>query len=41
MVVTPERVLWTGAAGKPSGIDWEQLGERVTETPVLERLRPE
>jgi len=41
LVVTPERALRTGAVGKPSGVDWERLGERVTEMPVLERLRPE
>jgi 5-formyltetrahydrofolate cyclo-ligase len=41
LVVTPERVGRTGAAGKPSGIDWERLGERVDDMPVLERLRPE
>jgi 5-formyltetrahydrofolate cyclo-ligase len=41
MVVTPERVGRTGAAGKPSGIDWAKLGERISEMPILERLRPE
>ena len=41
LVVTPERGVRTGAAGKPSGIDWERLGERVSEMPILERLRPE
>ncbi|AXG05645.1 5-formyltetrahydrofolate cyclo-ligase [Haloplanus rubicundus] len=41
LVVTPERGVRTGAAGKPSGIDWAKLGERVAEMPVLERLRSE
>jgi 5-formyltetrahydrofolate cyclo-ligase len=41
LVVTPERVVRTGAGAKPSGIDWERLGDRAAEMPVLERLRPE
>ncbi|WP_255197917.1 5-formyltetrahydrofolate cyclo-ligase [Halorarius litoreus] len=38
-VVTPERVVETGASAKPSGIDWGALGdEKRAEIPVLERL---
>ncbi|MFC4358095.1 5-formyltetrahydrofolate cyclo-ligase [Halobium salinum] len=41
LVVTPERTVETGAAGaRPTGVDWDLLGEeRVAEIPVLERLR--
>ncbi|MFB6206311.1 MAG: 5-formyltetrahydrofolate cyclo-ligase [Haloglomus sp.] len=39
LVVTPERVVETGAAGKPMGIDWSLLSdEAVAEMPVLERF---
>jgi 5-formyltetrahydrofolate cyclo-ligase len=45
LVVTPERVVETGAAetarGKPTGVDWDLAGERVEEIPVLARLAPE
>ena len=38
-VVTPERVVETGASGKPEGIDWEALSaERLEEIPVLRDL---
>jgi 5-formyltetrahydrofolate cyclo-ligase len=40
LVVTPERTVETGAAGKPLGIDWDLLADdRVAEMPLLERLR--
>ncbi|WP_276260438.1 5-formyltetrahydrofolate cyclo-ligase [Haloglomus litoreum] len=40
LVVTPERTVETGAAGKPRGIDWSLLSEAdVAEMPVLERFR--
>jgi 5-formyltetrahydrofolate cyclo-ligase len=40
LVVTPERTVETGAAGKPVGIDWDLLADdRVAEIPLLERLR--
>jgi len=40
LVVTPERVVETGASRKPTGIEWDLLsGERVAEIPVLERFR--
>lgn len=41
LIVTPERVVRTDAGPKPSGIDWDALGERVAEMPVLESLAPE
>jgi 5-formyltetrahydrofolate cyclo-ligase len=38
-VVTPERVVQTGAGGKPSGVDWDAVdAERRAEIPVLDRL---
>jgi 5-formyltetrahydrofolate cyclo-ligase len=40
LIVTPARVVRTGAGTKPSGIDWNALGERVEEMPLLDRLRP-
>jgi 5-formyltetrahydrofolate cyclo-ligase len=41
LVVTPERVVRTGATGKPAGVDWALLDdERLAEIPVLERLAP-
>ena len=39
LVATPERTLRTGAEDRSDGIDWALLGDRVTEMPVLERLR--
>ncbi|WP_254537215.1 5-formyltetrahydrofolate cyclo-ligase [Halomarina litorea] len=40
VVVTPERVIRTGATGRPAGIDWDLLSEeRIAEIPVLDRLR--
>ncbi len=39
LVVTPERTIEAATGGKPSGIDWEQAGERVEEIPVLDQLR--
>ena len=42
LVVTPDRVIETGAVGKPSGVDWESLSEeRLAEIPVLRDLNPE
>jgi 5-formyltetrahydrofolate cyclo-ligase len=42
LVVTPERVVETGAAVKPAGLDWSLLSEAdVAEMPVLERFRDE
>ena len=39
LVVTPERVVETGAGPKPSGVDWSEIGaERRAEIPVLGRL---
>lgn len=39
-VVTPDRVIETGAGAKPGGVDWDALSpERRAEIPVLERLR--
>ena len=40
-IVTPERRIRTDAAGeKPSGVDWNALGEeRIEEIPILGRLR--
>lgn len=39
VVVTPERVLRTGAGAKPDGVDWDALDEEtLAEIPVLERL---
>jgi 5-formyltetrahydrofolate cyclo-ligase len=39
-VVTPDRVIGTGASGKPEGIDWSALpAERLAEIPVLRELR--
>ncbi|PSP80225.1 5-formyltetrahydrofolate cyclo-ligase [Halobacteriales archaeon QS_1_68_20] len=41
VVVTPERVVRTGATGKPAGLDWDELtDERIEEIPVLQELRP-
>ncbi|MFC7234619.1 5-formyltetrahydrofolate cyclo-ligase [Halosegnis marinus] len=41
LVATPERLVETGAAGKPSGIDWDALArEKRAEIPVLDRLHP-
>lgn len=40
-VVTPERVVETGARGKPTGVDWALASERAEEIPLLERLAPE
>ena len=39
LVVTPERVVETGAETKPTGIDWSLVEDRVEEIPVLGRLR--
>ncbi|MDG5777507.1 5-formyltetrahydrofolate cyclo-ligase [Haloarculaceae archaeon H-GB2-1] len=40
VVVTPERVVETETPfDRPDGIDWDALGDRVEEMPVLERLR--
>jgi 5-formyltetrahydrofolate cyclo-ligase len=40
LVVTPGRVMETGASGKPGGIDWSALSEeRLAEIPVLRELR--
>jgi 5-formyltetrahydrofolate cyclo-ligase len=40
-IVTPERVIETGAGDKPTGIDWERLDDdRVEEIPILQRLQP-
>jgi 5-formyltetrahydrofolate cyclo-ligase len=40
LVVTPDRVVETGATRKPAGIEWDLLSEeRIGEIPVLERLR--
>lgn len=40
-VLTPERVVETGAAGKPDGIDWAALpAAKREEIPVLDRLGP-
>ena len=39
LVVTPERTIEAPTGEKPSGIDWEQAGERVEEIPVLDRLQ--
>ncbi|MEF8856823.1 MAG: 5-formyltetrahydrofolate cyclo-ligase, partial [Haloplanus sp.] len=41
LVVTPERVLRPDVGSKPSGIRWAELGERVEEMPLLDRLRPD
>ncbi len=41
LVVTPERVVETGSAGKPTGIDWALASERVEEIPILKRLAPQ
>jgi 5-formyltetrahydrofolate cyclo-ligase len=41
LVVTPERAVETGAAGKPTGVDWSLAAERVAEIPLLARLAPE
>lgn len=39
-VVTPDRVIETGAGGKPNGVDWNALSdEQRAEIPVLDRLR--
>jgi 5-formyltetrahydrofolate cyclo-ligase len=41
-VVTPDRVVRTGATGKPEGVDWDALpDERLEEMPVLRELSPE
>lgn len=40
VVVTPERVIRTGATGRPEGVDWDLLTEdRIEAIPVLRRLR--
>lgn len=40
VVVTPERVIRTGAGAKPDGVDWDALDDEIlAEIPVLERLR--
>jgi 5-formyltetrahydrofolate cyclo-ligase len=40
LVVTPERVVETGAGGKPEGIDWSLLSEAdIEEMPVLGRFK--
>ena len=40
LVVTPDRVVETGASGKPSGVDWGALSpDRTAEIPVLRDLR--
>ena len=41
LVVTPERVVETGATGKPAGIDWALAADRLDEIPLLARLAPE
>jgi len=41
LVVTPERVVRTGAGTKPVGIRWDALGERIEEMPILDRLGPD
>jgi len=42
LVATPERVVRTGASGKPEGVDWTALSaERLDEMPVLRELAPE
>jgi 5-formyltetrahydrofolate cyclo-ligase len=39
-VVTPDRVVETGAGVKPTGVDWDALSaEKRAAIPVLERLR--
>lgn len=39
VVVTPERVIRTGAGAKPNGVDWGALDdETLAEIPLLERL---
>jgi 5-formyltetrahydrofolate cyclo-ligase len=40
LVATPTRLLRTGAPHpRPSGVDWDLVGDRSGEIPVLERLR--
>jgi 5-formyltetrahydrofolate cyclo-ligase len=41
LVVTPERVIETGAEGRPDGVDWELAADRVAEIPLLGRLAPD
>jgi 5-formyltetrahydrofolate cyclo-ligase len=41
LVVTPERVVETGATGKPAGIDWALAADRLDEIPLLARLAPD
>lgn len=41
LVVTPDRVVETGATGKPTGIDWALAAERMDEIPLLGRLAPD
>jgi 5-formyltetrahydrofolate cyclo-ligase len=42
LVVTPDRTVETDAGAKPSGIDWDAIGEeRCAEIPILDRLAPE
>lgn len=42
LVATPERLVRTGAGGKPEGVDWDALpAERLEEMPVLRELAPE
>jgi 5-formyltetrahydrofolate cyclo-ligase len=39
LVVTPDRVVETGATRKPTGIEWDLLSaEQIAEMPVLQRL---
>jgi 5-formyltetrahydrofolate cyclo-ligase len=41
LVVTPERVVETGATGKPTGVDWDLASDRLDEIPLLRRLAPD
>jgi 5-formyltetrahydrofolate cyclo-ligase len=42
LLVTPDRVVRTGAGAKPSGIAWESLAdERIEAMPILQSLAPE
>ncbi|MFB6079895.1 MAG: 5-formyltetrahydrofolate cyclo-ligase [Haloferacaceae archaeon] len=42
LICTPERVIETGAAEKPTGIEWDALDpERLDGIPILGRLAPE
>ncbi len=41
VVVTPGRVIRTGASGSPAGIQWDALSEeQIAEIPVLRERRP-